>query len=76
MDSAGSSAIHSIAGAGAGVVASIISCPFDVIKTVLQVQKQNPGQLPKYRGVVGTFGVILREEGIRGIYKGLGTTIS
>jgi len=75
MDSAGSSAIHSIAGAGAGVVASIISCPFDVIKTVLQVQKQTPGQLPKYKGVVGTFGVILREEGIRGIYKGLGTTM-
>jgi solute carrier family 25 folate transporter 32 len=67
--------LHSIAGAGAGVIASLISCPLDVTKTVLQVQRHLPGEVPKYHGVVGTLRVILQEEGIRGIYKGLGTTM-
>jgi len=38
------------------------------------VQKRLPGQEPKYNGVSGALKVLIREEGIRGWYKGLGTT--
>jgi solute carrier family 25 folate transporter 32 len=66
-----------VAGGLAGLAASVVSTPFDVCKTILQVQKRpSTAQLPsKYSGVVGTFRTIHREEGIRGIYRGLGTTM-
>ncbi|KAI9311325.1 mitochondrial carrier domain-containing protein [Dichotomocladium elegans] len=66
---------HSIAGAGAGIVSSIVTCPLDVVKTRLQNQgKFVPGELV-YRGTVGTLSRIWNEEGIRGLYRGLGPTI-
>jgi len=68
-------AVHGIAGAGAGAICAIFTCPLDVIKTVLQVQKTPPGQRAKYVGTLGTFKTIFVEEGIRGCYKGLGTTL-
>jgi len=39
------------------------------------VQRKVPGQFVKYSGTVNTFKTILSEEGIRGCYKGLGTTL-
>ncbi|OZJ01978.1 hypothetical protein BZG36_04897 [Bifiguratus adelaidae] len=67
---------HSIAGAGAGCVTSIITCPLDVVKTRLQNQGRDlhPGVV-RYRGTLGTLSRIWREEGIRGLYRGLGPTI-
>jgi hypothetical protein len=40
------------AGAGGGLVASIATCPLDVIKTKLQAQRAIPGH-PAYEGVIG-----------------------
>lgn len=40
------------AGAGAGLVSSIITCPLDVIKTRLQAQKAARGRID-YLGVIG-----------------------
>lgn len=66
---------HSIAGAGAGIVSSIVTCPLDVAKTRLQNQgKALPGETP-YRGTIGTLNRIWLEEGKRGLYRGLGPTI-
>ncbi len=70
-----------VCGAGAGLASGIVTCPLDVIKTKLQAQggftsrvSKNPyGHKPQiYKGVLGTGSVIWREEGIRGMYKGLG----
>ncbi|MCJ1473052.1 hypothetical protein MMC13_001701 [Lambiella insularis] len=68
-----------IAGGLAGAVSGVVSCPLDVIKTKLQAQGGFKGQkegislsAAAYRGVVGTADTIWREEGLRGLYRGLG----
>jgi len=63
-----------IAGAGGGLVASIATCPLDVIKTKLQAQRAIVGH-PAYEGVVDTVKSILQHDGFRGMYRGLGPTI-
>lgn len=68
-----------VAGAGAGLASGIVTCPLDVIKTKLQAQggfsTRSPGSPPAkqiYRGVIGSARTIFREEGVRGLYRGLG----
>ncbi|KIM58778.1 hypothetical protein SCLCIDRAFT_1218328 [Scleroderma citrinum Foug A] len=63
-----------IAGAGSGIIVSITTCSLDVIKTRLQAQQAVPRQ-QGYQGVLGIFKTILRQDGIRGLYRGLGPTI-
>ncbi|KAG5643624.1 hypothetical protein DXG03_000591 [Asterophora parasitica] len=63
-----------IAGAGGGLVASIATCPLDVVKTKLQAQRAIQGQRG-YLGIVDTVKTILTDNGFRGLYRGLGPTI-
>lgn len=63
-----------LAGAGAGLVSSIATCPLDVIKTKLQAQHHAHGHR-EYLGVVGTLKDVLRRDGVKGLYRGLGPTI-
>ena len=81
---ASDSQFNALAGAMGGFVSGIVTCPLDVIKTKLQAQGgfQMPGQTGGagtphhvYRGLVGTASVIWREEGLRGMYRGLGPII-
>jgi solute carrier family 25 folate transporter 32 len=68
-----------LAGAASGFLAGVVVCPLDVVKTRLQAQgagyrernPEAPRQVPKYSGFIGAFKTILREEGIRGLYRGL-----
>ena len=78
------SAFHAFAGATGGFMSGIVTCPLDVIKTKLQAQggfraAQKRLSLPQkaavYNGMLGTGKVILSEEGIRGLYRGLGPII-
>ncbi|KAL2204154.1 mitochondrial carrier [Sarocladium strictum] len=74
---------HTIAGAIGGFTSGIITCPLDVIKTKLQAQGgyvptdrgRHAGHPKLYNGLVGTAKVIWREEGIRGMYRGLGPIV-
>ena len=66
-------------GAVAGAVSGVVSCPLDVIKTKLQAQggfkvHRDGSKLASaaYHGVQGTAETIWREEGLRGMYRGLG----
>ena len=73
--------VNSFSGAVAGMASGIVTCPLDVIKTKLQAQGSfsNPGLKHKspptsavYHGMVGTARTIIRQDGFKGMYRGLG----
>ncbi|KAH6700545.1 mitochondrial folate transporter-like protein/carrier, partial [Leptodontidium sp. MPI-SDFR-AT-0119] len=75
------STFNALAGMAGGFTSGIVICPLDVIKTKLQAQGGFRGQVAKgnhaprhvvYRGMLGTARVIWREEGLRGMYRGMG----
>jgi solute carrier family 25 thiamine pyrophosphate transporter 19 len=64
----------------AGVLASVISktgvFPLDLVRKRLQVQGPTRTRyihrnIPEYKGVVGTMRMILKSQGVRGLYRGL-----
>lgn len=73
------SSINSFCGAAGGMASGIVTCPLDVIKTRLQAQgsfrramrQKQPGSA-LYQGMIGTARTIWREDGVRGMYRGLG----
>lgn len=77
------SAFNALAGAAGGFASGVVTCPLDVIKTKLQAQggfrsQHGAAHAPTaimYRGMLGTAKVIWREEGVRGMYRGLGPII-
>lgn len=75
---------NALSGAVGGFTSGVVTCPLDVIKTKLQAQGGfNPvekgrhvGHGPKlYNGLLGTARVIWKDEGIRGMYRGLGPIV-
>ena len=58
-------------GATAGFVAAGTTYPSDVVRRRLQLQGMKGVDLPKYSGTVDCVRVMLREEGVRGLYKGM-----
>ncbi|KAJ7164655.1 mitochondrial NAD transporter [Mycena crocata] len=68
------SARSMIAGAGGGLIASVATCPLDVVKTRLQAQRAVQGH-HTYEGILDTVKSILKHDGLRGFYRGLGPTI-
>ncbi|KAF2967106.1 hypothetical protein GQX73_g6481 [Xylaria multiplex] len=74
---------HALAGAVGGFTSGVVTCPLDVIKTKLQAQGgflpvskgRHVGHHKVYSGLIGTGGTIWREEGIRGLYRGLGPIV-
>jgi len=77
------SQFNAISGAIGGFTSGIVTCPLDVIKTKLQAQGgytpidkgRHAGHPKMYNGLIGTGKVIWREEGIRGMYRGLGPIV-
>lgn len=79
---ASDSQFNALAGAIGGFTSGIVTCPLDVIKTKLQAQGGinlqrgiHVGQPQMYKGLFGTASVIWRDEGLRGMYRGLGPII-
>ncbi|CAK4068861.1 unnamed protein product [Aphanomyces euteiches] len=59
-------------GAVAGMVTDSILLPFDTVN--LRIKVQLP-ESPKYTGIAHAWKTIFREEGVRGFFGGLGTTL-
>lgn len=70
--------VNALCGASAGVASGIVTCPLDVIKTRLQAQgsfrprKYTGPSRAVYKGLTGTARIIWMEDGVRGLYRGLG----
>ncbi|KAI5451552.1 hypothetical protein NCC49_001537 [Naganishia albida] len=58
-----------LAGAGSGVMASFITCPTELIKI-----RQQSSLAKIAPTTLGTLGHILRQDGLRGLYRGFGAT--
>lgn len=64
-----------LAGLGAGITEAIVAVtPMETVKTKF-IHDQN-SKTPKYRGLVHGVGVIIKEEGIGGVYRGLVPTMA
>lgn len=72
------SSVNAVCGAAAGIASGIVTCPLDVIKTRLQAQgswrPRNHARPTRavYNGLTGTARVIWTQDGVRGMYRGLG----
>jgi hypothetical protein len=66
-----------VAGASAGASASALANPTDLIKVRMQTDGMSSGAAVsrKYCGVVHCFQTTLREEGVVGLWKGVGPTM-
>lgn len=65
-----------LSGFGAGVLeAVLIVTPFEVVKIRLQQQRGLSHELLKYRGPVHCARMIIKEEGLRGLWAGVTPTI-
>lgn len=65
-----------VSGASAGAIAATIMSPLDVIKTRLQVY--GLPEAPRNKGgvIVTSLQTILKNEGLRGLYRGLSPTVA
>ncbi|KAI0179093.1 mitochondrial carrier [Hypoxylon sp. FL1284] len=80
---ASGSQFNALSGAIGGFTSGVVTCPLDVIKTKLQAQGgfvavnkgRYVGHRKAYSGLTGTARIIWKEEGLRGMYRGLGPII-
>lgn len=64
--------VNFVAGAGAGMVASVVTTPFDVVKTHMQVRATVAKNAGESHGTVATIRSIVRSEGVGALMKGMG----
>ncbi|KAK6171443.1 hypothetical protein SNE40_019632 [Patella caerulea] len=67
-------------GTAAGVVAKLIIYPFDIVKKRLQIQgfeqaRQSFGSVRHYSGLFNCLFIIIKEETVLGLYKGLSPSL-
>jgi solute carrier family 25 folate transporter 32 len=69
---------HFIASTGAGIVTCLVTNPFWLVKTRLQLQLGNTARWKSptsYRGMLDGWLSIVREEGFTGLYRGIGPSL-
>lgn len=62
-----------LAGAAAGAIQCVICCPMELAKTRLQLQDAGPAR--PYRGSLHCLAHIYRQEGVRGVNRGMVATL-
>ena len=66
---------HLLAGATAGASGAFVTAPMDVVKTRLQTEASLPRDQRRYKGPINALRTIARDEGLRGLYRGLGARL-
>ncbi|KAJ3236892.1 mitochondrial thiamine pyrophosphate transporter [Chytriomyces hyalinus] len=80
MDKSVTASQNAVAGATAGIISRFVIAPLDVVKIRLQIQSSAKPILsasfrhnwppPKYTGIFKSMAMIVREEGVKGLWKG------
>eukprot|EP01018_Ginkgo_biloba_P017103 Gb_26624 [translate_table: standard] len=63
--------IRLLGGGGAGITATAVAYPLDVVRTRLSAQTNSA----YYKGIMQSMSRICRDEGFRGLYRGLGASL-
>lgn len=66
---------HLLAGMSGGVMSTLLLHPLDLVKIRFEVNDGSGKKRPTYNGMVDAFRTIKRQEGIRGLYKGVSPNI-
>ena len=66
---------HLVAGISGGVISTLLLHPLDLIKIRLEVNDGSGKKSPSYRGLVDAFSTIGRQDGFRGLYKGVSPNV-
>jgi len=66
-----STGVHTFSAASAGAIATIVTHPFDVIKTKVQVRQED-----RYHGFLRTIRTIWKQRGARGFFDGVSLRVS
>lgn len=66
-----STGIHTFSAASAGAIATMVTHPFDVIKTKVQVRQED-----RYQGFLRTIHTIWKQRGPRGFFDGVSLRVS
>ena len=64
---------HMLAGSIAGMFEHAFMFPADVVKTRMQVSAQR--QQPQYTSVLSALNIIMKTEGVAGLYRGVGAVV-
>jgi hypothetical protein len=65
------------AGLATGAIAICVASPTDLVKVRMQGEGKLPPGVPRrYSGAVAAYGIIAREEGLTGLWKGLGPNVA
>ena len=67
-------ALNMLCGAGAGLAATAVCYPIDVIRRLLQLNGTSKEH--KYKNIFHIIGLLLKQEGIPGLYRGFKATIA
>eukprot|EP00561_Arcocellulus_cornucervis_P001513 CAMPEP_0185808548 /NCGR_PEP_ID=MMETSP1322-20130828/5672_1 /TAXON_ID=265543 /ORGANISM="Minutocellus polymorphus, Strain RCC2270" /LENGTH=375 /DNA_ID=CAMNT_0028504771 /DNA_START=427 /DNA_END=1554 /DNA_ORIENTATION=+ len=65
-----------VAGMGSGVLASVVCAPLDLIRTRMQVMASTRGHNMPSLSVYRALADIVKQDGIRGCFRGLGATLA
>uniref|UniRef100_A0A6M2DLP2 Solute carrier family 25 member 32 n=1 Tax=Xenopsylla cheopis TaxID=163159 RepID=A0A6M2DLP2_XENCH len=66
---------HLLAGISGGVTSTLILHPLDLIKIRFAVNDGRTKSVPRYNGLSGAFSTIFKQEGLRGLYRGVAPNI-
>jgi hypothetical protein len=68
-------ALSFLSGGLAGMTASAATYPLDLARGRITGKLASPGQKKHYKGIVNTIVITAKEEGVRGLYKGITPTL-